>query len=528
MNTDSTERNGDTGIINTDLSKSSEGTASCGEAGTSSSAVIGFWTRLVNRFTETSTATDDLVPRLNRQGKFTSRIIIPGLSITGVWATLIVAILFFYAQMKASSVQIEKTTERIHEQMVLSSEQSMQAVNDSSNKFELAMKQFEGQMNTITTQFEAQTELVALLKTQIESQMEISQKQFVIESFTSAINQLQSDMNAVVLGGVHILDNLAKNNPEVYGKPVYEILCSVIKDANNKGRFLSACEMCEEKDRNVWSPAPFVKTILDILFRNTTSQEIYPYPANLSSARLIGVNLDGVNLQKADLRNADFGRISLRGANLQGADLTRADLHRASLNDAIMQGADLSDADLHRARLFDTNLQETNLQKAHLQRANLWGADLRMANLRDAKLQMANLCGTKLQGRDFVGADFRGVQSNNDGRNNEYEMEFGRIVKDAIENDIDIKTDLSGIRLYDDEGNELLDLTEDERKQWFIDRGANVDDLPATLEEIPFYDLHYQFEDWYRKLEEAERPTKAPERPDDSVFDDSFGFDSNF
>ena len=165
--------------------------------------------------------------------------------------------------------------------------------------------------------------------------------------------------------------------------------------------------------------------------------------------------------------------------NLQEADFSSADLHSANLMEANLQGAKLIFTDLHRARLFDANLQVANLRGAKLQRANLLGADLRMANLSKAKLMMANLRGAKLQGRDFQGADFRGVQSSNDGRNYEYEREFDAIVKAAIEDDTDIKTDLSGIRLYDDEGKEL-DLDEDGKKAWFRERGANVDDLPAA------------------------------------------------
>ena len=111
-------------------------------------------------FTEVATRAEP-VPRLNQRGEFASKIVIPAVSITGLWIAFVVAIMHFGGQMKASTEQIEKTTVRVHEQMVLSSEQSMQAVKDTSNKFELAMRQFEGQMNTTSERFEEQRELIA-------------------------------------------------------------------------------------------------------------------------------------------------------------------------------------------------------------------------------------------------------------------------------------------------------------------------------------------------------------------------------
>ena len=74
--------------------------------------------------------------------------------------------------------------------------------------------------------------------------------------------------------------------------------------------------------------------------------------------------------------------------------------------------------------------------------------------------------------RKIDNADFRGLQS-------------GSTSLDAFINaakkETGLKTDLSGIILYDNEGNEL-DLTEEQKKDWFRERGAKVDDL--TAEEV--------------------------------------------
>jgi hypothetical protein len=52
-----------------------------------------------------------------------------------------------------------------------------------------------------------------------------------------------------------------------------------------------------------------------------------------------------------------------------------------------------------------------------------------------------------------------------------------------------LRTPLSGIILYDAEG-EILDLDDDQKKEWFRERGANVDDLSA--EEVKQLDENYR------------------------------------
>jgi len=136
--------------------------------------------------------------------------------------------------------------------------------------------------------------------------------------------------------------------------------------------------------------------------------------------------------------------VNLQNANLQGAYLRKANLQEAYLSEANLQGAWLNGA---------------NLQEAWLLGANLQGADLSGANLWGAYLDGANL---------------RGVQ---------YNDKFLReTIKNAITNNTPLKTDLSIVTLYDDEGN-ALDLDEDGKKAWFRERGAIIEP-PLTAEEV--------------------------------------------
>ena len=271
--------------------------------------------------------------------------------------------------------------------------------------------------------------------------LENSQKQIRSEQFKNAIDHLGSDKQAIVLGGVHALNDLALSD-EDYRKQVFEILCSFIREETSKPEYQTQVRKklgMKEPDNpkkkkthvvsskvTVTSPI-VIQTIIDKLFREKESREIYneafkEKQANLREAFLQGINLSDAKMLLVDLGNAD----------LQDAELWRADLNAA--------------------RLWNTNLKRAKLSHAKLQWANLGNANLQEADLHDAEL--------------------KGIQTTYIG--------IASLRKTFRNSEKGLPTDLSGITLYDDEGNKLI--TEDEKKKWFTDRGANVDDL--TAEEV--------------------------------------------
>ena len=237
--------------------------------------------------------------------------------------------------------------------------------------------------------------------------------------------------------------------------------------------------------------------------------------ADLRKADLSNANLQEANFNKANLRGADLSytilqEAVLNNANLQGADLSYAKLQKAMLVNANLRGttnlgfADLQEADLSGANLEGVTLGSANLKKsiligASLQEAVLVGANFEEANLSSAKLlnvdlSLADLCGADLHGANLCGAllcgtklhktkienaDFRGVSAT-----------LNTVIH-AAEQGTGLSTDLSGITLYDDDGNKL-DLTEDQKVEWFREQGAKVDDLTAEEVQQLAKELEYQ------------------------------------
>jgi len=352
---------------------------------------------------------------------------------------------------------------------------------------------------------------------QVKDQAENTGKQIAAEQFKNAVDHLGNEKQAVVLGGVHALHNLATTFPKQYSKQVFEVLCSFIREETRKPEYqknvlveieppdkkeVSSDDKPDEKPAVSTNPPKqttsliVIQTIVDKLFwekkfefdeidkiDEETGKKLMvyrQYRPNLSGAFLRGVNferaylkltrLNYANLQGADLSFANLQSAGLWNVNLQGAKLICADLPGAALINTELQGAKLESANLQGAWLHDANLQGADLYRTDMRRAELLGTKLQGAFLHDAKLQgiwMLN------------GADFRGVQR---------QWGYREIIKEAVKNNTDLKTDLSGITLYDKEGNKL-DLDEDGKKEWFRERGANVDDLPAE-------EVQKLFKDW--------------------------------
>jgi uncharacterized protein YjbI with pentapeptide repeats len=157
--------------------------------------------------------------------------------------------------------------------------------------------------------------------------------------------------------------------------------------------------------------------------------------ANLSGAKLSGVNLSKadlsvINLSGANLSEANLSYTKLNVAKLRGANLRNSNLQGAILNVANLIRADLSNAQLKEASMIRSELIRANLSYADLMKANLKGADLREATLRHAilreanlseatfkdgfltgaNLELANLKGSDLTRADLSGANFRDAE----------------------------------------------------------------------------------------------------------------------
>ncbi|MFI6451723.1 pentapeptide repeat-containing protein [Streptosporangium amethystogenes] len=166
--------------------------------------------------------------------------------------------------------------------------------------------------------------------------------------------------------------------------------------------------------------------------------------ANLTGAKLNGVeliqkDLTGAILRGASLKQANLTQARLKYADLRGADLTEAELGQmhadhADLRDAILvdaeagqaefpyanlTGAKLTRAELTQvnftaAKLIDADLDESTpgqlkARKADFTRAKLREAKLSQSNLRNATFKYADVSEAEFTQAELDGADFTGA-----------------------------------------------------------------------------------------------------------------------
>jgi len=146
--------------------------------------------------------------------------------------------------------------------------------------------------------------------------------------------------------------------------------------------------------------------------------------ANLSGARMPGVNfgysnLSNTTLAGADLRGANFASATLSPINLAGADLSDAELVEASLtgdlSNANLQGANLGGAcfrgcDLRGANFTGADLSHADLRYTRLEKASFLGANLMLANLTEAVVTGLDLTNAQANQTVFGALDMREVQ----------------------------------------------------------------------------------------------------------------------
>jgi hypothetical protein len=228
--------------------------------------------------------------------------------------------------------------------------------------------------------------------------LERRRQEEITERFTQGIDQLGSNSPEIRLGGIHALEQIAKESDEHYW-PVMERLTAYIRQN-------APLKPGDKQQGDVPRLGLDIQTVLSVIARRTRSYEHgESEPLDLSKTHLSGADLSRVNLEGANLSLADLSSANFAGAHLSNADLSNADLSNADLSNADLSNADLSNADLSNADLSQATLEGATLEGANLSRADLREADLFKVSLFTADLSKADLTGAGLEGAFLADAD---------------------------------------------------------------------------------------------------------------------------
>ncbi|WP_440072598.1 pentapeptide repeat-containing protein [Streptosporangium sp. OZ121] len=136
--------------------------------------------------------------------------------------------------------------------------------------------------------------------------------------------------------------------------------------------------------------------------------------ANLTQATLKYADLRGADLSEADLGQMHADHADLRGAILIDAEAGQAEFPHANLTGATLTRAELTQVDFTNAKLIDADLEESTpgqlkARKADFTRAKLREAKMSQANLRNATFKDADVSEAEFTQAELDGADFTGA-----------------------------------------------------------------------------------------------------------------------
>lgn len=185
-------------------------------------------------------------------------------------------------------------------------------------------------------------------------QLEHAQKSQIDERFKNAVEHLGSDKEAIILGGVVELHQIAQENSKTYGEVVFNILTSYIRSQTD----------CDNVNPEIIKDA-VIQTICEYLFKNKEGEN-YPYKGYIA-------NLERVNLKSINLDNAD------------------------------LSGAHLYDS-------FLPSCKNTNYEKAYLRSCVFFDGTIENNNFVDACLSNVKFSFTKIIDSHFGGDENRGAK----------------------------------------------------------------------------------------------------------------------
>ncbi|MEV0463100.1 pentapeptide repeat-containing protein [Nocardia tengchongensis] len=214
------------------------------------------------------------------------------------------------------------------------------------------------------------------------NQYDLSQQVAATDRFQKAVAALTSDMIDIRLGGIYLLERLAKDSP-TDRDTVFAVLSAFLRTHTN-------ATACETPTRT--APAPVdISAVVAVIRRRE-------HRGPLDLARTC---LSGMGFRQANLAGSSFDSASLSETLFYSADLTHAWFNGATLVNAGFSFANLTDAQLGNADLRGTFLDSTNLTNVWFGNTNLASAycanaDFTKASLINANLTSANLAGANL------------------------------------------------------------------------------------------------------------------------------------
>ena len=189
---------------------------------------------------------------------------------------------------------------------------------------------------------------------------EVTERGHVTDRYSKGIEQLGSDSLDVRLGGIHALEQIAKDSARIEEDQatIVEVLSAFVRVHSDPVYQYKAAQPAgwSAPMGNDQEAAALAATVADYVKNRKPPVDVQAAVTVLGRLRHLEM------VPRADLTGATLRHVTLH------TDLTGAALARADLTGADLTGADLAKANLAKAALQDANLTRANLTGANLAR----------------------------------------------------------------------------------------------------------------------------------------------------------------
>lgn len=273
-------------------------------------------------------------------------------------------------------------------------------------------------------------QLQSLAISKQSDQLELSRKSQIDERFKNAVEQLGSEKEPIILGGVAVLNQIAIENSRDYAEVVFNILTSYIRSSTN----------IHSKKADDFS-STVIQTIVNNLFKpkDETNNPYKDFKGNLSHCNLTSINIDGVNFSNFDLiftyfsmniSDVDFSNANLRRAKFVLSKINNSIFCQTDLHQTLFNMAEIRNCSFERASILASNFLTTKLYNVNFDycdfsnakficcflnrtthfRSNIINNDFSFSSFKNVSFEDTEM----LSGIDFKGSLFYNFKINNE------------------------------------------------------------------------------------------------------------------
>lgn len=233
------------------------------------------------------------------------------------------------------------------------------------------------------------TVLIGIYQTSQNSFLErkITESKLTTDRIAKAVEQIGSNNQATVIGGIYSLEKIAQNSPEDHWQ-IMEILTAFVRENSPIPSEIMQITDREERLKalnQLEKVSVSVQTALTVIGRRdveqdyTSEEDAY---TDIKRLDLTQANLAGAKLIDGNYKNVDLIYSNLHKALISGGDFGGAFFMSTNLSEAVIMGSHLTDAMFNGAYLNDSTIMESNFFEAEsLEEANL--RDLQLSNVGD-------------------------------------------------------------------------------------------------------------------------------------------------